>query len=187
VELLPSAATAQRFLALEGGFEGLTSIGSFLEEEAPSRAQRNAAQNLAGQALNELRAPWPPALQNIRRDLQPFQTGATEGPGVAATFVFQDEMATGPAGEDAYALFILGEPLRAGLQRTFTWYRPAATEGKGVPRLFSWMDWDRDGRDEMLLEVFGARANWWAALGRSEDGTWAVSFEDSCSGLEPPS
>jgi len=182
VELIPSATSANRFMALEEGLgPALRTSRPYSPGVTPSRVQRNAAQNLAGQALNELRAPWPPALQNIRRDLQVFQAEGDQGPGVAATFLYLDDLATGPADDDAYALFILGEPRSGGMQRTFTWYRPVGTEGKGAPRLFSWMDWDGDGREEALLEVFGSQARWWAALERGQDGTWSAEFEDACS------
>ena len=186
VELIPSAAGAERFLALSPGIVTETLLGTYQELEA-TRAQRTAAQNLAGEALNELRAPWPPALQDIRRDLQVFETQGREGPGISTTFVYRDEMAVEPAGDDAYALLLLGEPIGGRLQRTFTWYRPVATEGKGAPRLFSWMDWDEDGSDEILLEVFGAQARWWAALDREGETSWSVTFQDSCGGPTNPS
>jgi len=186
LELIPSAVQADRFLALASGVVPGTHLGAVQNLE-PTRAQRNAAQNLAGEALNELRAPWPPALQDIRRDLQVFQIRGHDGPGIAVTFAYQDELLPEPPGDEAYALFLLGEPAAGRLQRTFTWYRPVATEGKGAPRLFSWMDWDGDGRDEILLEVFGAQARWWAALGQEGDRAWSVIFQDSCGLSTDPS
>jgi len=178
IELIPSALEAQRFLALEKGLATDWSTGGF----APiplARAQRNAAHNLAAEALNELRAQWPAALQDIRQDLQGFQFSESQGPGVVASFMFRDQLDVQPAPETAYSLLIFGEPSGNRFQRTFTWYRRVGEEGKGAPRFFSWLDWDRDGSDEVLLEVFGSESRWWAALDR-EDGIWTVVFQDPC-------
>jgi hypothetical protein len=143
------------------------------------RVQRNAAQNLAGEALNQLRAQWPQGLQNIRQDLQVFQLPEGQAPSVIASFLFQDQMAIGPAPLGSYSLLILGEPRGNRFERTYTWYRRVSEEGKGAPRLFSRMDWDQDGEDELLLEVFGEESRWWAAVDRI-DGWWTLSFQDPC-------
>ena len=178
LELDPSASEAQRFLAVEEETGDSWPFGryqSFMAE----RVHRNAIQNLAGAALNEARAQWPAALQNIRQDLQLFLLPEAEAPAIVASFLFQDQMEVGPAPEPAYSLLIVGEPAGNRFNRTFTWYRPVAEEGKGAPRFFSWMDWDRDGDDEILLEVFGADSRWWAALER-ENGSWTLAFQDPC-------
>jgi len=187
LELVPSASEAQRFLALEKSLDEEWPYGLF-QTFAVGRAQRNAAQNLAGEALNQLRARWPVALQSIRQDLQLFQFSTDEAPSVVATFLFQDQMEVGPAPDDSYSLLILGEPRGTRFDRTFTWYRRVGEEGKGSPRLFSRMDWDGDGEEEILLEVFGAEARWWAALDR-EEGSWFLSFQDPCGapGAQGPS
>lgn len=183
LELLPSASEAQRFLALEEPLEGNRSFPPF---RAPTvdRAHRIAAQNLGGQALNELRAPWPAALQDIRQDLQVFQLPNDQGPAVVATFLLRDQLAMGPAPEEAYSLMIIGEPRGTGWERTYTWFRPVGEEGKGAPRYFSKMDWDGDGEEEILLEVLGADSRWWAALDR-EQGRWTLMFQDPC-GTQAP-
>jgi len=178
LELVPSASEAQRFLALEKPL-GQERPYDLFQTVAVERAQRNAAQNLAGEALNQLRAQWPAALQSIRQDLQLFQFSTGEAPSVVATFLFQDQMEVGPAPDGSYSLLILGEPRGTRFDRTFTWYRRVGEEGKGAPRLFSRMDWDGDGEEELLLEVFGAETRWWAALDR-EDGRWFISFQDPC-------
>lgn len=179
VELVPSAVTAQRFLALESE----TVMGpSFDEYQAfvPDRGHRIVAQNLGGEALNELRAPWPTALQNIRQDLQVFQLPGSEGPAVVATFLFQDQMAVQPAPDGGYSLMILGEPMGNRFRRTYTWFRSVGDEGKGAPRFFGRMDWDGDGEEEILLEVLGSENRWWAGLDRVGGGTWDASFQDPC-------
>jgi hypothetical protein len=178
VELVPSAHEVLRFLALEKPLGGGWLFGS-LQLQEPSRALANAAQNLAGEALNQLRAPWPAALQDIRRDLQVIPMVGRPEPALVATFLFQDRLDIGPAPDEAYALLVLGEANRGRFQRTFTWFRRAGTEGKAAPRFFSSMDWDGDGQDELLYEVFGSESRWWLALKRTGE-EWSVEFQDPC-------
>jgi hypothetical protein len=182
LELIPSAAEAERFLALDEALGAHGSPGP-LRTSIVDRAQWNAAHNLAGEALNQLRAQWPGALQDIRQDIQSLPLSNDGGPAVVASFLFQDQLGIGPASDASYALFILGEPRGTRLDRTFTWYRRVGEDGKGAPRFFSSMDWDGDGDEEILLEVFGADARWWAALDR-ENGAWSIAFQDPCGTLE---
>ncbi len=182
LELIPSAFSAERFLALEEPMGRAWPFGSF-EAPAPSRAHQNAVQNLAGEALNQFRAQWPPTLEAIRQDFQVLRLSPGADAAVVATFLFQDRMRIEPAPDAAYSLLVLGEPLGTRYARTFTWYRPVGVEGKGAPLLFSWLDWDRDGEDEILLAVFGAQARWWATL-EKQDGRWAIGFQDPCAATE---
>jgi hypothetical protein len=153
-----------------GGFQTL----------APDRQHRVAIQNLAGEALNELRAQWPEvSLQNTRQDLQVFRPGRDENPSVVGTFLIQDQMAVGPAPDAAYSLLVVGTPRGNRFFRDYTWYRRVGDNGKGAPRFFSKLDWDGDGEEELLLEVFGSQARWWAALDR-EGTTWSLVFQEPC-------
>ena len=179
MELMPSASVADRFLALEEGVGGAEAYGEFQGFE-PDRPHRTAIQNLAGEALNELRAPWPSvALQNTRQDLQVFQPGPGDAPSIVGSFLIQDQMAVGPAPDAAYSLLIVGVPRGNRFSREFTWYRNVGESGKGAPRYFSKMDLDGDGDEELVLEVFGAEARWWATL-EQEGRTWSLAFQEPC-------
>ena len=178
LELVPGAIDAQRFLALEKA-QGSQRPFGFLEPLTIARGHRTAVQNLAGEALNEVQAPWPGSLENIRQDFQVFRLPEEEGLSLVASFIHQDSLGVSPPPEDAYSLLILGEAAGTRWERTFTWFRPVGEEGKGAPRFFSHLDWDGDGSDEILLEVFGAENRWWAALGR-EAGEWRITFQDPC-------
>jgi hypothetical protein len=141
--------------------------------------QRVASLNLGAEAVPRVGAAWPPSLLETRQDLQILELRAGTPPAVLATFVYRDQLRIGPAPEDAYALMILGEARGSGFELAYTWYRPVATEGKGVPRLFSRMDWDGDGQAEILLEVLGTDARWFAALDRGPEG-WETIYQDPC-------
>ena len=58
-------------------------------------------------------------------------------------------------------------------------YRSVEDEGKGIPRYFDHLDWDGDGADEILLDVFGANRRWFSALDRTDD-QWTRSFDAEC-------
>jgi len=178
VELRPSAQGMTRVLATDETF-GQSWTFDPVRTPVLNRTLENAAQNLAGEALNQLRAPWPGALQNIRQDLQVLNLDRNPEPSVVATFLFRDTLGVGPTSDDAYSLLVLGEPAGSRFRRTFTWYRPAETDAKGAPRFFGSMDWDRDGEDEILLEVFGSATRWWAGLERTGE-SWEATFQDPC-------
>lgn len=179
MELSPSASSAERFLALEEGVGQGKPYGVF-QDFAPEGEHRIGIQNLAGEALNELGAPWPSvALQNTRQDLQVFQAAPDATPSIVGTFLIQDQMAVGPAPDPAYSLLVIGTPAGTRYSRTYTWYRRVEEAGKGSPRFFSKMDWDGDGDEELLLEVFGAESRWWVALEREGRG-WSLAFQEPC-------
>jgi hypothetical protein len=178
LELVPGAAEAERFLALEGPLGRERAYGT-IPSPTETGAHRIAAQNLAGEALNQIGARWPGGLQNIRQDLQVVPLPESEAPAVVASFLFQDSLEVSDAPEDSYSLLILGEPGRNEWERTFTWFRPVNEEGKGSPRFFSHLDLDGDPAHEILLEVFGADSRWWAILDREGRG-WRVAFQDPC-------
>ena len=74
---------------------------------------------------------------------------------------------------------LIGENSESGYRASYAWYRVVGEEGKGVPRFFDHLDIDRDGEDEVLLEIFGVNSRWFAVLNR--DGSdFRLALEDSC-------
>jgi hypothetical protein len=98
---------------------------------------------------------------------------------VAATFVYRDALAVGPARPGAYALFLLGSRIGNEYREGFAWYRAADADGKGTPRYLDHLDWDADGDTEILLDVFGSSRRWFAALGQ-RGGEWVRTYQDAC-------
>ncbi len=177
VELVPAAAAARRLLALEDTTAATREYTPF-RHRGDGQEERAAALAMAGAALPEVGAPWPPSLLESRADVQVFQLPENEGPSIASTFLYNDQLAVGEAGERAYALFVMGTREAGGYEGGFTWYR-RAENGKGAPRYFDHLDWDGDGRSEVLLDVLGTGSRWFAGLSRRGD-TWVRSFEDPC-------
>jgi len=178
LEVTPDAAGARRLMAL-------LDTSAVRRPYARYRAwehdydQRVASLNLASEAIPVVGAPWPPSLLESRADIQAFRLPETNAGTVAATFLFDDRLSVAAPANDAYALFIMGTGAPSGYRSDFIWYRRAADDGKGAPRYFGHLDWNRDGRSEILLDVFGAEHRWFAGIAR-RNGTWVRTFQDPC-------
>ncbi len=183
VELVPTAAGAERLLALPGSD---ASDLPYLEYRALGDVydQRVATLAIAGDAIPAYGARWPTvggvsALLAARADIRAFQLQNTPGQTIAATFMYQDELSVASPRQGAYALFVMGQEVEGAYQESYTWYRAVETEGKGAPRYFDHLDWDGDGTDDVLLDVFGADRRWFAVLSQ-RDGSWVRTFQDTC-------
>ena len=142
--------------------------------------QRRTSLNIARSVIaREGARPPPEGLVAARRDLRVLRPPNGNAPIIAATFTYEDRLEIGPAPGRAYALFFLAESLGAEYGPTFTWYRPAGAEGKGVARLLDHADWNQDGEEEILLEVFGGEAKWIVGLART-GGRWERAYEEPC-------
>ena len=185
VELVPGAGSADRFLALPAPAATDRPYGAF-RQYRHNYEQRVGSLNLASAAIPRVGAPWPPSLLEARADVQALRLPEAPGPSVAATFLFQDRLAvTPPGGTRAYSLFVLGTERDGEIRPAYTWFRRVADEGKGAPRYFGHLDWDGDGSSEILLEVFGEEARWFAGIA-SASGSWTRTFEHACGAAADP-
>lgn len=179
VELLPTAATAERFLALSADEAARLAYREY-EEIQRDYDQGVASLDIVGQLIPSVGAPWPDqGTLAARQDIQAFQLDGVTGQGVAATFIYRDQLAVAPPGPGAYAVFLMALPSAAGYQEAFSWYRAVDIDGKGAPRFLDHLDWDGDGESEILLDVFGADRRWYAGLARQQ-GEWVRTFQDAC-------
>ena len=179
VELVPSAAAAERLLALPPADGAARDYGAY-QELAHVYDQRVASLEIAQEAIPAHNATWPRlGVLDARKHIQAFDIGGAPGPFVAATFMYQDSLAITPPGQGAYALFVIGEQVGAAHEAAFVWYRAVDTDGKGAPRYFDHLDWDGDGNEEILVDVFGSNRRWFAGVAR-RGGTWERTFQDAC-------
>ncbi len=140
---------------------------------------------LAERALRARQASLP-NWARARRQLQPFPLSETRDLGFTATFLVDDELTIGHD-DEGYSLFIVYTPMaQSGYDTAYVKYTSYTAEGKAAPRTIDFLDWDRDGTPELLLEVFGTRNKWYAAVG-SDDDEWSQIFDDRCDpGAELP-
>lgn len=133
---------------------------------------------LAERALRARDAPLPD-WSRARRQIQPFPVSETRDLAFTATFLVDDELVVGHD-DEGYSLFIVYTPrAQTGYDTAYVDYTSYTAEGKAAPRTIDFLDWDRDGHVELLLEVLGTRDAWYTAVGRDDDG-WTVLFEDRC-------
>lgn len=179
VELVPAAGSAERLLALPAAFGGDRPYGDY-QSIAHDYDQRVASLSIAGAAIPRVGAARPPlGVLDARQHIQAFHLSGAVGASIAATFMFQDQLAVSSPGQGAYALFVIGEDVGGSYEEAFVWHRAVDTDGKGAPRYFDHLDLDADGSDEILLDVFGSNRRWFAGLGL-RNGTWVRTFQDSC-------
>lgn len=179
VEVVPTASSADRFIALPAEVASTRDYGDF-EHLSDVYDQRVASLNLATAAIRNVQATYPPnGLVRARQDIEIFRTTGSAGPSIAATFMYRDTLAVAPPGQGAYALFVLGHQVGGDYRESFVWYRAVDTEGKGAPQYFGHLDWDGDGHDEILLDVYGANRRWFAGLAQ-DGGQWTRTFQDTC-------
>lgn len=178
-EFVSEGGTATRFLAIREDAVAQVRYADY-RPMSHSYEQRVAGLNLASQALARTGAIWPPSVLETRADMQAIPLDGDPTGAIAATFMYQDQLALGePSSPRAYSMMVLGTGGPETYQLEHVWYRPVSEEGKAAARFFEQFDWDGDGEAEVLLEVFGANARWAAALDRGPDG-WTMIFESGC-------
>ena len=116
VELVPAAAPAERLLALPAEAARDRPYGEFVTH-THDYDQRVASLNLAGEALPRVGAVWPAGgMLDARAEIKAFQLSDEATPFVAATFLYQDQLATTAPGQGAYALFLMAAPGADGFE-----------------------------------------------------------------------
>ena len=178
VELVATAANAERLLAMPA--DVVNQPYEEYRELSHTYEQRVATLAIAGDAIPRYGATWPElGTLNARDHIQSFQLRNTPGQSIAATFMVGDDLDVGNPGQGAYSLFVMGHENDSGYVESYTWYRDTAEDGKAAPRYFDHLDWNGDGLDEILLDVFGNQKRSFAALSRQGD-SWVHSYQDNC-------
>ena len=178
VELVSEASDVEQLIALPIDVAGSRSFQPYTAYRH-NYNQRVASLALASEAIPSVGAEWPPSLLDSRTDIHAFQLPGEPRQAIAATFLHQDRMITSPPEPGAYSLFVMGDATSGTYEISYMWYRLAESQGKGVPRYLDHIDWNGDGSEEILLEMFGSEDRWFAGLAK-QDGRWIRSFEDSC-------
>ena len=178
VELVSEASDVEQLIALPIDVAGSRSFQPYTAYRH-NYNQRVASLALASEVIPSLGAEWPPSILDSRTDIHAFQLPGEPRQAIAATFLHQDRMITSPPEPGAYSLFVMGDATSGTYEISYMWYRLAESQGKGVPRYLDHIDWNGDGSEEILLEMFGSEDRWFAGLAK-QDGRWIRSFEASC-------
>lgn len=182
-EVVPTAATAERFLALSAEEAASRPYGDF-ETPEDTYAQREASVRFEIDLLRRIGARFPSGqVVDHRVEIRSLRLGPTGPDAFTATFVNLDAARIEPADSSAYASFLVGVEATDDTYRSvYEWHRRVGSEGKGVPLLWGYLDWDGDGENEILLEVLGAETRWTAAVAR-RGAQWERVFQDPCGTL----
>jgi hypothetical protein len=150
----------------------------------PTGRMRVVGPILAERIMRARRSPLPASWPRAMQQLRPFPYGASEV-AFAATFLVGDEL--GPGGNnEGHSTFFIGVPVQASFDTTFVEHTVYQQAGKRAPRVVDFLDWNRSGQVELLLEVYTVNDSWFEALGRAPNGRWRRIFDGRCPGAAQP-
>lgn len=185
LELGPGAVGATEFLALAKAQAPPDAARGPTAVTAPNNRMQLLSPILAERLLRARGAPLPGNWTRAMAQLRPFPVAGAEDPAFASTFLVDDSLAAG-SDDEGYSLFFIAQPVeRVGYDTAYAVYTDYPIEGKAAPRVVDFLDWDRDGAAELLLEVYGTRGSWFAALDRAAAG-WRTVLRNPCPALRPP-
>lgn len=145
-----------------------------------SGSMMRVAPILAERALrargSQLPGNWGAAMVQI----QPFPVSTSGDAGIASTFLVDDQLAVGND-DTGYSLFMIAVPRAdlTGYDTAYVSHSVYENRGKRAPRVVDFLDWDRDGGAELLLEVYGTRRSWYETVG-PVGRRWARGFVETC-------
>lgn len=177
-ELTSAARGIDRLLALRKD-----AVEPRLHGEVPDLAldgsMRAAGWDIASRELETRGALQPRDWLRARADIAALPPAGAASRAFAVTYLYRDQLAAEPPPEEGYALFFIAEDLDGGFEPTYVWFHTYTDENKAAPRTYDALDWDNDDSAEILLEVFGAERQWFAALDHGPAG-WSLSYQDPC-------
>jgi hypothetical protein len=146
----------------------------------PTRNMQVIAPILAERMIRARGAELPGNWQRAMAQLQPFPIGNSRDAGFATTFLVGDELGVG--GDNlGYSVFFVGQPgAQFGYDTVFVSFNNYPQTGKAAPRVVDFLDWNRDGQVDLLLQMYGSNGTWFEAVSRSQRGEWRRSFRDKC-------
>jgi hypothetical protein len=146
----------------------------------PTRNMQVIAPILAEKMIRARGAELPGNWQRAMAQLQPFPMSGSRDAGFAATFLVGDELNSG--GDNlGYSVFFIGEPgAQFGYDTTFVSFNNYPQTGKAAPRLVDFLDWNRDGQVDLLVQMYGVTGTWFEAVSRNQRGEWQRAFRDKC-------
>lgn len=136
---------------------------------------------LAERALRARNSQLPGNWGAAMAQLQPFPVSTSGDAGMAATFLVDDQLAVGND-DTGYSLFMIAVPRAdlTGYDTAYVHHSVYETTGKRAPRVIDFLDWDRDGGAELLLEVYGTQRSWYETVGPVGRSGWARGFIETC-------
>jgi hypothetical protein len=145
----------------------------------PTRSMQVIAPILAERVMRARRAPLPASWPRAMAQLRPFPYSAAGEMGFAATFLVGDTLGPG-LNNEGHSTFIIGGPRTASFDTTYVDFTSYQQQGKRAPRVVDFLDWNRSGSVELLLEVYSVDDQWFEAIGRDTRQQWRRIFDGRC-------
>lgn len=177
MELSGNAAGATEFLAMARtqAPPGITLPGDSLRVEG----RMQVVGNILAERILRNRGAQLPNWQRARVQILPFPLSEARDAGFTATFLTDDELRVGND-DIGYSLYVVYTPqAQTGYDTAYVAYTSYTAEGKAARRTIDFLDWNRDGSPELLVEVYGTQNSWFEAIGADDDG-WERLFEHRC-------
>ncbi len=175
VVTVAAAADADEFLAFRRGL-----APEVMGEYGPPQVDatiRTYASLVAERLILRDGLPRPRSWSGAQRDVEALELSGGGNPEMAATYLVGDQLAVGAAEPTGYSVFYLaGYGRRSGYTPFYSEVHDYRSGGKVAPRLVDHLDWDGDGRQEVLVQLFGANASWYENVAEA-GGKWARRWE----------
>lgn len=180
LELVPGAEEIPEFLALAKSHAPPGVPRRVVAPLVPAPRTQSMAPILAERLLRARRAPLPNNWSAAMAQQVLFPIADSEIPAFAATFLLGDSLAVGPGAEEGYSLFYIAQSVpQVGYDTVYANLVRYDREEKAAPRVVDFLDWNRDGQPDLLLEVYGTHGSWFEIM-QASDGQWRRLLENPC-------
>lgn len=185
VTTVAAAAAEQEFIAFRRGLEPDV-VGEFSPPQVAGPIRRYGPL-IAERAVLQNGLPRPRSWPGAQRDLQALDVVRGGQPEMASTFLVGDQLAVGPPEEDGWSVFFVASyEQRTGYNPFYTEVSDYRKGGKRAPKLVDYLNWNRAGGSEMLVQVFGAQDSWYEAVSQDRGNRWTRVWEGTpCRGEAP--
>ena len=145
----------------------------------PDRRMQLLGPILAERLLRARGAQLPGNWARAMAQIKPVPLDDRPDMAFTATLLVDDTLGPG-LDTTGYSLFFVAQPVsQVGYDTAYARFTPYPERGKQAPRAVDFLDWDRDGEMEVLLQVYGTQDTWFEAVGRIDD-RWTRIFMGRC-------
>jgi hypothetical protein len=178
LELLQGAEQNVEFLALARA-DAPQVPRSLPTQLQPTGRMQVMAPILAERVMRAERAGLPGNWQRAMAQLQPFPHDEDGTLGFATTFLVGDTLAMGRNNE-GHSTFLIARTEGMSFATEYVDFANYAQTGKRAPRVVDFLDWDRSGLNNLLLQVYSVDQTWFEAVGRGTDRQWRRILDGRC-------
>ncbi len=186
----PAVPVARGSLELSARADSVVEFLAMAKREAPeswrlpvdintSRRMQVLGPILAERLLRARHSQLPGNWQFAMKQIFPFPLEGMPAPGFTGSLVVGDELKVGGDDTGFSLLFVATPNTQAGYDTVYARYVDYQEEGKQATRSIDFLDWDRDGQVEILLQNYGPQTTWLSALGTVGD-EWRPIYDGRC-------